>query len=136
MLGKLDDVQKRILLIYIAVIGSGILIYAIMTISNYDFYCPIYRMTGLYCPGCGATRSGMSLMHFDFYHAFRNQPGLFVMAVIWIIISIFAFIGKPKCFRNMKVNITILLITFALFLVFAFLRNVPGFEFLQPIDAI
>ncbi|MBP5773013.1 MAG: DUF2752 domain-containing protein [Eubacterium sp.] len=136
LLGKLDNVQKKILIIYIAIIGSGLLIYAIMTISQYDFFCPFYKMSGIYCPGCGLTRSCMRLIHLDFYHSFRNHPAFFVGAVVWIIISIFAFIGKPKCFRNSKVNLTIMYITLGLYIAFAILRNIPGFEFLQPVDPV
>ena len=135
LFSKLDSVQKKIIITYIALICSSLAIYAIITISGYDFFCPIYKATGLYCPGCGLTRSGVRLIHFDFYHSFRNHPGFFVGAVVWIIISIFAFIGKPKCFRNSKVNLIILYVTLGLYILFSILRNIPGFEFLQPIDA-
>ena len=135
MLGKLDDVQKKILITYTALICSGLAIYAFITLSHIDFFCPIYKATGLYCPGCGLTRSCVRLIHFDFYRSFRNHPGFFVGAVTWIIISVFAFIGKPKCFRNSKVNLTILYITLGLYILFSIIRNIPGFEFLQPIDA-
>lgn len=134
MLGKLDDVQKKILITYIALICSGLAIYAFITLSHIDFFCPIYKATGLYCPGCGLTRSCVRLIHFDFYRSFRNHPGFFVGAVTWIIISVFAFIGKPKCFRNSKVTLTILYITLGLYILFSIIRNIPGFEFLQPID--
>lgn len=135
LLDKLDDVQKKIIITYIALICSGLAIYAIITLSGYDFFCPIYKTTGIYCPGCGLTRSCVRLIHFDFYRSFRNHPGFFVGAVTWIIISVFAFIGKPKCFRNSKVNLTILCITLGLYILFSIIRNIPGFEFLQPIDA-
>ena len=136
MSGKLDDVQKKILIIYIVLICSGLAIYAFITLSHINFFCPFYKATGLYCPGCGLTRSCVRLIHFDFYRSFRNHPAFFVGAVVWVIISIFAFIGKPKCFRNSKVNLTILYITLGLYILFSIMRNIPGFEFLQPIDSI
>ena len=136
LLDKLDDVQKKIIAIYISLICAGIFIYIILNISTIDFFCPVFKASGIYCPGCGLTRSSVRLIHFDFYRSFRNHPGFFVAAVTWIIISIFAFIGKPKCFRNSKVNLTILYITLGLYVLFSILRNIPGFEFLQPIDAV
>ena len=36
--------------------------------------CPLYALTGLYCPGCGSTRAFHYLLHGDFYGAFAMNP--------------------------------------------------------------
>ncbi|MCR5430030.1 MAG: DUF2752 domain-containing protein [Eubacterium sp.] len=131
---KLDDVQKKILLIYLMVIASAVAIYAFLRITHISLECPVYQMSGIYCPGCGLSRCGLNFFKLDFYASFRDHPGLFVGMVVWIVISVFAFVGKPKVFRDSKVLIRILYITLALYLIFSILRNIPGFEFLQPID--
>lgn len=36
--------------------------------------CPLYALTGLYCPGCGSTRCLYSLVHFDLPAALAMNP--------------------------------------------------------------
>jgi len=36
--------------------------------------CPLYTLTGLYCPGCGSTRAFHYLLHGEFYGAFAMNP--------------------------------------------------------------
>ena len=50
--------------------------------TEYHFYpgCTFYKTTGLYCPGCGATRSLYSLLHADLAQAFAYNP-LFILAL-------------------------------------------------------
>ena len=130
----LDSTQKKIILIYLIVCGSATAIYLFLRVTHISLLCPVYETLHIYCPGCGTTRCGLSIFHLDFYHAFRNHPGLFINLLIWIVISIFAFIGKPKCFRDSRFLIKILYVCLGLYLIFSILRNLPGFEFLQPID--
>ena len=126
---KQDLIENKIPLI-------AITIYCVFMQLVFGAMCPFKVFFHIDCPGCGLTRSCVRLLHLDFYRSFRNHPGFFVAAVTWIIISIFAFVGKPKCFRNSKVNLTILYITLGIYVLFSILRNIPGFEFLQPIDAV
>lgn len=131
---KLDDVQKKIILIYVILIASSVAIYVFLRITHISLECPVYQMSGFYCPGCGITRCGLNFFKFNLYGAFRDHPGLFVCMVVWVVISIFAFIGKPKVFRDSKVLLRILYVCVAIYILFAIVRNIPGFEFLQPID--
>ena len=36
--------------------------------------CPLYALTGIYCPGCGSTRCLYSLVHFDLAGAMAMNP--------------------------------------------------------------
>lgn len=38
------------------------------------FSCPLQRMTGLFCPGCGSTRALHQLAHGNLLAAFRFNP--------------------------------------------------------------
>jgi hypothetical protein len=43
--------------------------------------CLFRLISGLPCPGCGITHSIISLMHFDLYASWQNNPaGLFIVA--------------------------------------------------------
>ena len=41
--------------------------------------CPVYCLTGYYCPGCGAGRACYALLHGQLYQAFRYNPVLIVL---------------------------------------------------------
>ncbi len=41
--------------------------------------CPIKRLTGLPCPGCGLTRGCLALMRLDFADALRWHPLAFIV---------------------------------------------------------
>ena len=43
--------------------------------GNPFFVCTLFRLTGLYCPGCGGTRMAHALVHFDL-------PGALAMNVL------------------------------------------------------
>lgn len=47
--------------------------------------CIVLKTTGLYCPGCGATRAVISLVHGRFIMALRYNMGLCALAVICIL---------------------------------------------------
>ena len=42
--------------------------------ADYILYCPLHALTGLYCPGCGGTRSLTALLHGDFLLAVHENP--------------------------------------------------------------
>ena len=44
------------------------------------FVCPLFAMTGVYCPGCGGTRAVYDLAHGDIAGALSMNP-LFTIAV-------------------------------------------------------
>jgi hypothetical protein len=50
--------------------------------AEYRFYpgCLFHSVTGLHCPGCGATRSSYALLHGDIPQALAHNP-LFVLAL-------------------------------------------------------
>jgi len=53
--------------------------------------CPFHWMTGLYCPGCGATRAMHALAHFDLAGALAMNPFLVLaLPVIALLLADFA----------------------------------------------
>ena len=60
--------KYRLLWIPPVVILLGILLYRPLLVleqaaADYVFFCPLHDLTGLYCPGCGGTRSLTALLH-------------------------------------------------------------------------
>ena len=95
--------------------------------------CPFYELTGLLCPGCGAGRYLLALLHFDFYAALRYNPMLFIsfpfLAYYVMKLYISFVFGKdllpfPKI-RNRWFGITVTAAVIAYWV----LRNIPVFPF-------
>lgn len=85
--------------------------------------CPLHRLTGLYCAGCGGTRAIHALLHGDVAACFRLNPLLPLLAAAAVL-----FCFRPRLLRNPAVTIG-LAVTVVLF---AVLRNLPACAFLAP----
>jgi Protein of unknown function (DUF2752) len=101
--------------------------------NNFYPVCLFHKLTGLNCPGCGATRALFALLHGHFSRALRDNA-LFVFSLAALMIWS-AFFGWRKL-RNQPASLNLplkFLWTFlALAIVFTILRNLPAFAFLSP----
>ncbi|MBR3210724.1 MAG: DUF2752 domain-containing protein [Bacilli bacterium] len=88
----------------------------------------------MYCPGCGGTRMILSLLHFDFYQAFRWNPLLFILLFIGLIYLIFMGIvyKKKKVFVLPSMKVWIILII--ILILYMILRNLDTFIYLIPTE--
>ena len=103
--------------------------------SHYGFYpvCVFHQLTGLNCPGCGATRSFYALLHGHFQLAVKdNALFIFLLAAMAIRGAWFAqqkFLGKSVGqFFPAKWSWPVLIVA----AIFSVLRNLPAFSFLSP----
>lgn len=93
--------------------------------------CPIKKLTGLYCPGCGITRMLFAILQLDFYQAFRYNPLLFICLPFFIFFIIESLILKKEPLYN-KIPTKIWIIIIIVFIIYGILRNIPFFDFLAP----
>ena len=99
--------------------------------------CPVYHLTGLHCPGCGAIRSVHALIDGDVLLALRNNV-LIVVAlplaaagvVLWTVRRVQGRI------MNLLPPTAVVLALVALVAVFAVLRNLPTFWFIAPTSLV
>jgi hypothetical protein len=115
-------------------LGCGAVLYFFNPATN-GFYpvCRFHQVTGLNCPGCGATRACHALLHGDLSTAFRDNA-LFVLSLPALLLrggwlAIARYRGRPAG-SWLPVNWAWSLLIIAL--VFAVLRNLPAFAFLSP----
>ncbi len=99
--------------------------------GSYGF-CPLYLVTGLYCPACGALRATHDLAHLDLAAAW-SQNALWVLvapAVVigWVVLVVRRVRGLPS--RPLPVWLG--WAGLALVAIFGILRNVPAFAWLAP----
>ena len=123
MLTKGYNLKKIIIFLML-----GILIIIIHLKYDVGVPCIFFKITGLYCPGCGITRAIFSLMKFDIYQAFRYNMLIIILLPFAISYYIYIFIFKGKKRIPKKVLNFLLIIT----ILFGILRNIPEFEFLMP----
>lgn len=93
--------------------------------------CPLYSMTGLYCPGCGLTRGFHALFHGDILGALDYNvfvPVYFLMfAYLGISLFLIAARGRGLPLKLAKPFYAYGFV--ALLLVFGVVRNFPFYPF-------
>ncbi|MER7698235.1 MULTISPECIES: DUF2752 domain-containing protein [unclassified Streptomyces] len=61
--------------------------------------CPLLKLTGLLCPGCGGLRSAHAFIHGDLGAAFAANAiataGYFLFAAVWVLWLVRAWRGRP-----------------------------------------
>ena len=120
-----DAMQKKILIIYGVIFGAGVLYAFLILHTPFRIPCLFREVTGLQCPGCGTSRMALALMRFDIPAAFAYNPVAFFSFPAWFLISICAFIGRPKALRSSKNLLRILYINIVVYMIFAIFRNLP-----------
>lgn len=103
--------------------------------SKNFFYpgCTFHKITGLQCPGCGATRSLHALLHGNFGLALRDNA-LFIGLLIFFALrgGWFAVKYSREQTNRRFISESGVWILLALTLLFGILRNFPAFSFLSP----
>ena len=103
--------------------------------AKYGFYpiCLFHQITGLNCPGCGATRALYALVHGNLATAMRDNALLvcalagLILRVGWVVITKGTSVPAGEFFPA-----KLLWLALVVTLVFAVLRNLPAFAFLAP----
>ncbi|MEU6401838.1 DUF2752 domain-containing protein [Streptomyces sp. NPDC046985] len=95
--------------------------------------CPLLRLTGLYCPGCGGLRSAHALVHGDLLTALHDNAlavvGAVVFAAVWTAWAAAAVRGRPLRLALGTAQTWCLV---ALVVVFTVVRNLPQGALLHP----
>ena len=69
---------KKVALRYGLILAIGFIYLVINLFVGYGIPCVFNKITGLQCPGCGATRMAMALAKFQFVAAFKYNAFLFI----------------------------------------------------------
>jgi hypothetical protein len=123
-----------VVMLVAAALGSGAVLF-FFDPAKHGFYpiCLFHSLTGLNCPGCGATRAAYQLLHGHLLRALHDNA-LFVLLLValaaqgaWLAMKKIrnqpaAFIVSPKALWALLV----------IMLVFTGLRNLPAFAWLSP----
>ncbi|MFF9812805.1 DUF2752 domain-containing protein [Streptomyces sp. NPDC014006] len=95
--------------------------------------CPLLRLTGVYCPGCGGLRSAHAVAHGDLTGALHDNAAAVVgylgFAVLWTVWVVHAVRVRPFRPDPRPVHLWTL---GGLLLVFTVVRNLPFGGWLHP----
>ncbi|MFF9061504.1 DUF2752 domain-containing protein [Streptomyces sp. NPDC101213] len=95
--------------------------------------CPLLRVTGLSCPGCGGLRSAHAFAHGDLVTALHANAmavaGYAGFAVLWTVWAVRAARGRPV---RLDPGPGLLWTLGASLLVFTVVRNLPSGDWLLP----
>jgi hypothetical protein len=116
------------------VIGASAMVY-LFNPSTHTFYpvCAFHALTGLNCPGCGTTRSLYALLHGNLRLALKDNA-LFILALAALAVWGGRFAVRKTRNQPATFNISpkFMWLFLVVALVFAVVRNLPGFEWLSP----
>ena len=88
--------------------------------------CPVVLVTGYPGPGCGMTRAGISLLHFQFKEALKMNPFIYWWALFVMIFVIRRYLLLRKSLKWLKWMGIIGLIGMILFYVWRMIMCFPG----------
>lgn len=95
--------------------------------------CPLLRLTGVLCPGCGGLRSAHAFAHGDFAAALGSNAlaviGYAAFAVLWALWMVRAAAGRPLRIEPKPVHWWAV---GAVVLIFTVVRNLPFGSALAP----
>ncbi|MEU5879696.1 DUF2752 domain-containing protein [Spirillospora sp. NPDC047279] len=96
--------------------------------------CPLFALTGTYCPGCGAMRMVNSLAHGDVGAAFGLNPLLFlllpVFGYLWVRWTVATARGEPM--RSVLFRPPVVVGFMVVLVAYWVVRNLPFAHFLAP----
>lgn len=96
--------------------------------------CAFHEITGFYCPGCGVTRMFLAVAELNFYQAFRYNPFVFVLLIIYLNYKLYYLIlwlfDRNK--KSKKIPELVIYIILIVAILFGILRNIEIFDWLAP----
>ena len=87
--------------------------------------CQFYNWTGLYCPGCGATRAVIALMSGDILLSLRQNALIVVLLLVALAlyIELLLKVVFEKRFKSPVLNLKFLWIFLIVFAIYSVVRN-------------
>jgi hypothetical protein len=123
-----------IVVLMLAILVSGAVLF-FFDPARHGFYpvCLFHKLTGLNCPGCGATRAAYQLLHGHLLQALRDNA-LFILTLAALAVWGAWQVGQK--IRNRATSLVVppgvLWAFLVAVLVFTVLRNLPAFAWLSP----
>mgnify|MGYP001301412067 CR=1 FL=1 len=111
--------------------GAGLVWFFNPSTEGFFPVCPLFKLTGIACPGCGLTRAFHALFHGDIAAALGFNAMVpfyaFVFAYLFVAMILIAALGRTPRLNILKARYIWSFMIVAL--VFAVVRNLPYYPF-------
>ncbi len=89
--------------------------------------CPLLRLTGFACPGCGVTRGFHALFHGDFLGAldYNALIPIYSVGLVFLFVSLVLVAVRGRGLNIGKIPASVIYGTIIVAFLFAILRNLP-----------
>lgn len=94
--------------------------------------CPVQRLTGLHCPGCGATRCVHALLDGDLLLAAQSNILVLLAIPVTAVLLVLWAVRRAQGRTVPMPPPTVVAVIATLALAYGVLRNLPVFSFLAP----
>jgi len=111
--------------------GSALLLCFAWLYTNYRQFlppCVFFQLTGLHCPGCGATRAVHALLHFDFVRAV-HMNALFILVGLPLLAALGLEMLQGRLIFSARTHSLMAYGYLILAVLFSVLRNIPQHPF-------
>lgn len=101
--------------------------------------CLTNSLFGIYCPGCGLTRCLYSILHLDFYQAFRYNSAVFILLpvfAVYLAIRLIDWVVTGKNRIDRHIPTALFIVIFILVLIYGIVRNIPVYPFTLLIPTV
>jgi hypothetical protein len=123
--------KKKLLLLYFLI---GIFLVVMYFIPSDRSLCIFRNVTGFPCPGCGLTRAGQHLLHFEFQKSFEFHPLFIPLALILTLYSLqlFGIDSKTRIIARLMADKRFWVVTLCLFLTVYVIRMIILYPDVPP----
>lgn len=113
------------------IVGAFLIFWFEPTAETFFPACPIYKVSGFACPGCGMTRAFHAILQGDVAGAFRFNifmPLMFgILAFIFVSMAVHSIGGRRLRLPSIPAGITVA--CFVLMMIYGVVRNIPVYPF-------
>ena len=124
--------HKKHIITTLVVLIIGIAYYIFTQITGIYIPCPIYKTTGLFCPGCGISHFFSDLFRLKLGDAVQQNLAVAILIPVWLFVFVLKLLFRKKTVER-KILTVLEWASLVFLILFGICRNIPAFSVLVPL---